>query len=169
MKEPGTNLSAFLRRKDCVYSQFVKYVFCGGISVAVDQVVFYMLAVLAFPSLRPSDPFAKLLSMFGFEIPEVSAEQLRINYWIIKAICFLVSNAVVYLLNVLFVFHGGRHKRSVEVAMFFGFSLLQFVYVWLGSILINRFGWEVTYANIAMLVLGIITNYIARKKIVFKG
>jgi len=169
MKEPITNLSTFLHRKDCVYSQFVKYVFCGGISVAVDQIVFYALAVLALPCLRPSDPFAKLLSMFGFEIPEVSGEQLRTNYWIIKAICFLLSNAVVYLLNVLFVFHGGRHRRSVEVAMFFGFSLLQFFYVWLGSMLISRFGWEVTYANIAMLVLGIITNYIARKKIVFKG
>ena len=137
--------------------------------MAVDQAVFYTLALLVLPSLRPSDPFAKLLAMFDFVVPEVSEQQLKTNYWIIKAICFLLSNAVVYLLNVLFVFHGGRHRRSVEVVMFFGFSLLQFFYVWLGSILINRFGWEVTYANLVMLVLGIITNYIARKKFVFKG
>lgn len=159
----------FLQRKDCVYTQLLKYIFCGGISVLVDQLVFYLLAWLVFPALRLSDPVARLLQSFGFELQEVSEQQLKANYWNIKVVCFVVSNAVVYLLNVLFVFHGGRHKRAMEVLMFFGFSLLQFVYIWLGSVLINRFGWEVTYANLSMLVLGITTNYVARKKIVFKG
>lgn len=169
MNELSSRLASVLLRKDCVYAQFVKYVFCGGISVIVDQGVFYLLAWLAFPALRLSDPFVKLLAMFGFSVQEVSSRELETNYWIIKVICFIVSNAVVYLLNVVFVFHGGRHHRLLEITIFFGFSLLQFVYIWLGSILISRCGWEVTYANIAMLVLGIVTNYIARKKIVFKG
>jgi putative flippase GtrA len=30
-------------------------------------------------------------------------------------------------------------------------------------------GWKPTYANLSMLILGIITNYVVRKKIVFKG
>ncbi|MDF7808348.1 GtrA family protein [Pontiellaceae bacterium B12219] len=149
--------------------QFVKYVFCGGISVFVDQAVFYLLAWLAFPALRLSDPVARLIVSLGFSVQDVSFEQLKVNYWIIKVFCFIISNSVVYLLNVLFVFRGGRHKRPVEVAMFFGFSLFQFFYIWLGSLLIDRFGWEVTYANLSMLVLGIATNYVARKKIVFKG
>lgn len=169
MKTTTSKLTTFLHRKDCVYTQFVKYVFCGGISVMVDQMVFYVLAWLVFPCLRLSDPVARAITSVGLTVQEVSARELKINYWIIKPICFVVSNAVVYLLNVLFVFHGGRHKRSVEVAMFFGFSLLQFFYIWLGSVLISRAGWEVTYANIAMLVLGVVTNYVARKKIVFKG
>lgn len=169
MEDSESNLFKFLRRKDCVYTQLIKYVFCGGISVAVDQLVFYALAWLVLPCLRLSDPFAVLVKSFGFSVREASEEQLRVNYWIIKAVCFLFSNVVVYLLNVLFVFQSGRHKRHVEVAMFFSFSLLQFFYIWLGSVLIMRFGWEVTYANLTMLVLGIITNYFARKKIVFKG
>ena len=169
MTENKSRLHLFLHRKDSVYTQLVKYVLCGGISVLVDQLVFYLLAWLVFPALRLSDPVARLLQLFGFALQEVSEQQLKTNYWIIKAVCFVISNTVVYLLNVLFVFHGGRHKRAMEVAIFFGFSLLQFVYIWLGSILINRFGWEVTYANLSMLVLGIATNYVARKKIVFKG
>jgi putative flippase GtrA len=169
MNEHISKFTAVLHRKDCVYTQFVKYVFCGGISVIVDQFVFYLLAWLAFPALRLSDPVAKLIIASGFSVADVSAAQLKTNYWIIKVFCFVISNAVVYLLNVLFVFQGGRHKRSLEVAMFFGFSLLQFFYIWLGSLLIDRFGWEVTYANLTMLVLGIVTNYVARKKVVFKG
>ncbi len=164
-----SSLLSFLYRKDCVYTQFVKYVFCGGISVVVDQVVFYALAWLVFPALRVTDPFVKLIGLFEFSVEEVSEQQLKTNYWIIKVICFLASNITVYFLNVLFVFHGGRHHRALEIAMFFAFSLLQFFYIWVGSVLIAQCGWEVTYANLTMLVLGIITNYIARKKIVFKG
>lgn len=169
MTSNRSSLSEFLHRKDSLVAQFVKYVFCGGVSVLIDQLIFYSFAWLAFPALRLSDPIAKALVAMGLTVQEVSEETLRANYWIIKVICFFASNAVVYVLNVLFVFHGGRHKRSVEIAMFFCFSLLQFVYIWLGSVLFNRFGWEVTYANLSMLVLGIVTNYVARKKIVFKG
>lgn len=169
MSQLRSSVSDFLQRKDCIITQFVKYVFCGGISVLVDQIVFYALALQVFPAIRPSDPVAKILSTFGVSVVEVSEQVLKTNYWIIKVICFITSNAVVYILNILFVFRGGRHHRALEIAMFFGFSLLQFFYVWLGGLFIYRFGWEVTYANITMLVLGIMTNYIARKKIVFKG
>lgn len=164
-----SRLKEFLYRKDCAITQFVKYLFCGGMSVLVDQITFYTLAWLVFPCLRLSDPIAMVLMRLGATIQEVSEAQLKANYWMIKVVCFILSNAVVYLLNVLFVFHGGRHARHVEIAMFFGFALLQFVYIWFGGVLINRFGWEVTYANLSMLILGIITNYIVRKNIVFKG
>ena len=169
MSDSQSSISAFLHRKNCVYTQFIKYIFCGGISVLVDQVVFYALALMVLPALRLSDPIAKVFATLGMTVQEVSEQQLKTNYWIIKIVCFAVSNAVVYILNVLFVFHDGRHHRVLEILMFFGFSLLQFFYVWLGSVLIYRFEWEVTYANLGMLILGITTNYIARKKIVFKG
>ena len=158
----------FLRRKDGV-QQLVKYVFCGGVSVVVDQTVFYILAWLMLPILPVDDPFARLIGLFGLSVKEVQAERFYFNYWVIKAVCFLVSNAVVYLLNVLYVFHGGRHKRRIEVVLFFGFSLLQFFYIWLGGVLMTVFGWQPTYANLTMLILGIATNYVARKKVVFKA
>ncbi len=163
------NLYRFLRRKHCPYQQFAKYVFCGGVSVGIDQLVFYILAWLILPCLRATDPVVRFLEFAGFDVVAATGDELRRNYWIIKVACFLVSNAVVYLLNVLFVFRGGRHARTLEIAMFFGFSLFQFFYIWLGGVLITRFGWEVTYANVSMVTLGVITNYFARKKIVFKG
>ena len=163
-----SGVHAFLQHKDCVYTQAIKYIFCGGISVVVDQAVFYLLAWLVLPILPPDDPFSKFIGLFGFHVRNIDQDRFYLNYWMIKAICFIASNTVVYLLNVLFVFRSGRHKRSVEIAMFFGFSLLQFFYIWLGGVLMTQYAWKPTYANISMLILGIITNYIARKKIVFK-
>ncbi len=161
-------LFEFLLQKGGSCSQFTRYIFCGGISVFIDQLIFYTLAWLVFPALRQTDPFAKALVAMGMAAREVSEEELNTNYWIIKAICFIASNAMAYLLNVLLVFQGGRHQRSVEILMFFGFSLLQFCYIWLGGILISRLGWEVTHANLSVLIFGTITNYVARKKIIFK-
>ena len=163
-----SSLSAFLRRKDNPYAQFIKYVFCGGTSVAIDTLVFYLLAWLVFPCMRASDPIARFIEYFGFEVPTVTEGELARNFLVIKAICFVVSNTVVYLLNILFVFEAGRYRRPMEVVLFFGASLFQFAFIWLGRVLISDFGWEVTYSNISMLVLGIIMNYFIRKFVVFK-
>lgn len=161
-------MGSLLRQKQSSALQFIKYVLCGGISVAVDQLAFYLLGWLVWPCLRVSDPVAKLLSWAGATLHEVSESELHRNYWFTKSACFLASNAVVYLLNVWFVFESGRHHRSLEILLFFGFSLVQFLYIALGAVLIDRCGWEVTYANVTILILGIITNYFARKKIVFR-
>lgn len=168
MKDVSSSLFAYLRSKECPYSQAVKYMACGVISLVVDQLVFYLMAWLVLPCLRASDPVAKLIVGVGLPFQEATEQEIKINYWIIKIICFVISISVAYILNVLYVFHGGRHNRPVEITMFFGFSLLQFVFIWFGGVLISRFGWEVTYANYSMLFLGVATNYFARKKIVFK-
>ena len=167
MKELKSSLSAFLHRKDCVHTQFVKYVFCGGTAMAIDTLVFYLLAWLVFPCMRATDPVARFLEYIGFVVQAATEDELRRNYLVIKAICFVVSNTVVYLLNILFVFEAGRHRRPVEVALFFGASLFQFFFIWLARLLIQA-GWEVTYSNFAMLVLGVIVNYFIRKFLVFK-
>jgi putative flippase GtrA len=169
MKVFASSLSGFLRSKECPYTQAFKYMACGVVSLAVDQIVFYLLAWLVLPCLRASDPVARLIIAVGLPFQEASELELKSHYWIIKVICFVLSISTAYVLNVLFVFHAGRHRRPVEIIMFFGFSLLQFVYIWLGGVLISRYGWEVTYANYTMLFLGVATNYFARKKIVFKG
>ena len=164
-----SSLSAFLRGKECPYTQAVKYMVCGAVSLIIDQAVFYMLAWRVLPSLRAGDPVSRLIVAAGLPFEAATEEQIRINYWIIKIICFVLSISTAYILNVLFVFHAGRHRRPVEIAMFFSFSLLQFAFIWMGGVLISRFAWEVTYANYTMLFLGVATNYYARKKIVFKG
>lgn len=165
----ASGLGAFLRGKDSPGAQVFKYVMCGGSSVVVDQVIFYLLAWLFLPCLRPTDPAAKLLEWLGFTIEQVAESDLERNYWIIKGICFLVSNAVVYVLNVLFVFKPGRHPKHIEILLFFGSSMFQFIFIWLGGVLITQFNWEVTYSNITMLMTSMMVNFVVRKKWVFKG
>ncbi len=166
---PTSGLFAWLRSKECPYSQVFKYAVSGVISLLIDQLVFYLLAWLVLPCMRATDPVARMIAGLGLSFEEATEEQIKLNYWIIKSICFVLSIGTAYVLNVLFVFRAGRHHRALEVVMFFGFSLFQFVFIWMGGILISRFGWEVTYANYSMLILGVATNYFARKKIVFKG
>lgn len=165
----SSKLSGFLRNKDSFVGQVVKYILCGGMAVAVDFLVFYLLAVFVFPCLRETDPVARLLAVAGYAVQEVPAGELARNFWIIKGICFVVSNAVVYALNVLFVFKTGRHRKAVEILLFFGSSLFQFFFIWLGGVLITVYKWEVTYSNITMLVVSLMVNYLIRKKVVFRN
>ena len=163
------NIHDFMRRKEGAYSQFFKYLVCGCISVVVDAAVFYLLAWLAFPCLQAGDPAAKILQMLGFTVQEVSADTIVRNYWIIKAFCFFASNVTVYLLNVLYVFEPGRHRRHKEVLLFFSISLFVFLGgTWLGTVLIKQAGWHTTYAYLFVLALGVVTNYALRKFLVFK-
>lgn len=165
----NSKLGGFLHNKDSFAGQVIKYILCGGVAVAVDFSTFYLLAILAFPCLRETDPVARLLAVAGYSVRQVSVEELARNFWMIKGICFLVSNAAVYTLNVLFVFKSGRYRKSAEILLFFGSSLFQFFFIWLGSVLITVFNWEVTYSNIAMLATSLMVNFVVRKKIVFKG
>ena len=162
-----SRIKEFLHHKENPFVQFVKYVLSGGTAVAVDTLLFYLLAWLVFPCMRLSDPVARFIQMLGFEVHEATEDELKRNFLIIKGICFLVSNAVVYVLNILFVFESGRHRRPVEIALFFGFSLLQLVFIWIARVLIVA-GWEVTYSNLTMLAVGVVVNYFVRKFLVFK-
>ncbi len=164
-----SRIAGFLEGKDSPVAQVVKYALCGGLSVVVDQLTFYLLAWWVLPCLRASDPVFRLLTAMGFSVQAASEDELRRNFWIIKAVCFVLSNAVVYLLNVRYVFETGRHRKPVEILLFFGSSLFQFFFIWLGGVLITVFKWEVTYSNIAMLVVALVVNFMIRKKVVFKG
>ncbi|MEN8141964.1 MAG: GtrA family protein [Thermodesulfobacteriota bacterium] len=164
-----TNVHDFLGRKECPYTQFAKYIVCGGISVVVDALVFYLLGWLVFPCLQAGDPVAQLIEWAGFSIREASPGLIIRNYWIIKGFCFFASNITVYLLNVLYVFEAGKHRRHHEVLLFFTISLVVFLGgTWFGSFLIKNMGWHTTYAYLLVLVLGIFSNYALRKFVVFK-
>lgn len=163
------NLHDFMRRKECPYTQFFKYVLCGGLSVVVDATVFYLLGWLVFPCLQLEDPVSKLIEWVGFSVRVVSPDLIVRNYWIIKGFCFFASNATVYILNVLYVFESGKHRRHHEVLLFFSIALFIFIGgTWLGAVLIRYGGWHTTYAYLFVLVLGIFTNYALRKFVVFK-
>lgn len=164
-----TNIHDLLGRKECPYTQFAKYVLCGGISVAIDMAIFYLLAWLAFPCLTAGDPVTRMLELLGFSIRPVSPDVLVRNYWIIKVFCFFASNATVYILNSLYVFESGRHRRHHEVLLFFLIALFVFLGgTWFGTFLIKTGGWQTTYAYLFVLALGVLTNFALRKFVVFK-
>ena len=115
MKPIVSSLYSALRRKECPYTQFVKYVASGGVALAVDQVVFYFLAWMVFPSLRASDPVARLIVAAGLPFEEATGRVLQLNYWINKIICFVVSVLVVYVLNVVFVLLADRDLSLIRL------------------------------------------------------
>ena len=156
-------------RKDAVWLQAVKYFGFGTSAAGVDQLVFYGLAWRVLPALRASDPVVLWLSSWlGWEALVPDESVLERNYWVIKVICFLVANTLVYVLNRAFVFEPGRHRSGVELGLFFSVSLLQFVWIWLGGVLITELGWEVTCANWSMMLVGAFSNFVLRKFVVFK-
>ncbi len=164
------HISAFLAEKENPFVQFIKYGMCGGAATVVDMTVFFLFAWLVFPALTESDPFAKLLGFFQFDIRAVT-ESLRLrNYWIDKGICFLFSNFTAYILNVLFVFKAGKHKRHHELMLFYAVSLISFLIgTAAGDLLIRFGGLDTTYSYITAMISALLINYAGRKFFIFHG
>lgn len=165
-----SKLTRFLRSKGTLRVQFIKYLFCGGITFVVDVAVFYAMAWLVLPSLRVDDPFGGLVGMFGWSIKVVSEDTLLRNFVANKGVAFLVSNTAAYVTNALFVFRGGRHRRFKEVGLFYLLSTFSFLlFTWVSRILIGSCGWDVSGSYFFVFALAMVANFTMRKKIIFKG
>ena len=165
-----TTLEQLLGEKGKLHLQFIKYLFCGGITFVVDVAVFYLMAWMILPSLRTGDPFGWVIGHFGGQIQAVEEQVLLRNYVINKIVAFLSSNTVAYVTNVLFVFSGGRHQRGKEVALFYLLASVSFaVFTWMSRILIGRFGWDVSWSYFFVFALAMVANFTMRKRLVFKG
>jgi putative flippase GtrA len=159
----------FLLNKESNLTQIIKYALCGGISIIVDSIVFYLMAWLVLPCLKPGDPVVKLLESLGFTVQPVDPDLLIRNFWIIKSICFIAVNITVYILNILYVFERGRYRTQLEIMIFFGISLCVFLSgTWLGAFLIDSAEWQITYTYVFVLSLVVTGNYVLRKFVVFK-
>ncbi len=170
MATSASRLRDFLNDKGQLHLQFIKYLFCGGITFVVDVVVFYVMAWLVMPSLRLDDPFGMVIGVFGWEIREVPEQILLRNFVINKVVAFLSSNTVAYATNALFVFSGGRHQRAKEMILFYLLSTISFVvFTWVSGVLIGRFGWDVSWSYFFVFALAMAANFTMRKRFVFKG
>lgn len=165
-----TSLSTFLKDKENVHAQFLKYLFCGGLVFVVDVSVFYLMAWIVLPSLREGDPFGMVIGVFGGQIRVVSEEVLLRNFVFNKVVGFLASNTVAYITNVIFVFNSGKHQRVKEVVLFYGLSTFSFVvFTLLSRLLIARFNWQVSWSYFFVFFCAMVVNFTMRKKLVFKG
>ena len=164
------HIQAFLSEKDNRLVQFIKYGMCGGAATVVDVTGFFLLAWLVFPALTTSDPFTRLLGFLHFDIRTVSESVRLRNYWIDKGICFMFSNFTAYILNVLFVFKAGKHKRHHELMLFYAVSLVSFfIGTFVGAWLIKGFGLDTTYSYVAAAISSLLINDAGRKFFIFHG
>lgn len=147
-------------------TQFVKYGLCGGLATVVDLAVFYALSLTVIPTLLPDDPLVQRLGLSG---PFVSEAVRARNYVLARAVAFVFSNLTAYVTNVLWVFEPGRHRRHVELGLFYlvsGFSLAAGTAV--GWSLIHWGGLSTTVSLLANVVASTLINYACRKYLVFK-
>jgi len=147
--------------------QFLKYSMCGGTAMAVDMVVFFLVAWLLFPALTENDV---LVSLFSMEVEPIPEHMRTLNFCIGNAIAFMASNLTAYILNVLFVFKAGKHSRGKEVGLFYLVSAVSVgIGVGIGAVLIQGFGLSTTFSYIAKAISTVLINYAARKYIIFHG
>jgi len=160
-------MKSILFEKNHAGVQFLKYSMCGGIAMAVDMVVFFLVAWLLFPALTENDVLVRL---FNMQVDPV-AESVRIVNFRISNICaFLVSNLVAYILNVLFVFEAGKHSRWKEVGLFYLVSAISVgIGTEIGAALIRNFGLSSSFSYVAKAVSTTLINYAARKFVIFHG
>jgi putative flippase GtrA len=156
----------FKGRKAGTFVQFIKYGIGGAAATAVHYILFYLLATTLLKSLTPNDIAVKWL---GLPAAEISDAARTVNAAITNVICFIFSNLTAYLINIAWVFTPGRHKRIVEIGMFYavsGVSLL--IGTSLMSALIQYGGKTTSVAFFANVVSAVTINYAMRKFVIFK-
>jgi putative flippase GtrA len=155
----------FLNEKEHRGVQFIKYALSGGISAGVDMVVFFLLAWSVLPALTEADWLVRMLGLDP--VPVTEAVRSR-NFVLASVICFFFSNLTAYILNLLFVFKGGRHARHVEFTLFYGVSVVSLVLaVFAGWVLIAGFGLSTTWSYIAKMAAALLINYAGRRHFIF--
>ena len=160
-------LKQFFQREAHPVVQFIKYGLAGGLATMVDILGFYFLSWKVFPALTANDAVVKRLGISIDVIDEFTRSQ---HYLLNKAITFLFSNLTAYIVNILWVFEPGRHKKWMEFALFYTVSIISFsVGTFLGWFVIRFFGMTTTAAYVANMFASLMINYACRKYWVFKG
>jgi len=160
-------LTQLTQRKASLLIQFLKYSISGCVAVAVHIVVFYFFSWLIVPALKEDDIVVKVLHITVQTINDaVRARNAVINNWL----AFIFSNFAAYILNVIWVFESGRHKRWLELTMFYAVSAISIAVgsavMWL---LVMFIGSSTTLAFAADIVAAAMVNFVVRKYYIFKG
>lgn len=156
----------FLGKDAGPLAQFIKYGMAGGGATVAHIVVFFLLGWRLLPCLTTDDIVVRLLGI----TPEATGASRALNAALATGFAFLVSNAVAYTLNVLFVFKAGRHHWLLEIGLFYAVSAVSMVIgTTLQSVLIARYDMMTTLAFGTNLVSALLINFAMRKFFIFKG
>lgn len=155
------------------FIQFIKYGIAGCFALFTDLLFFTLANLFLFPidqGMAPVAPPSGGLAAFGEWIRLLLADPAVINYIKCNTLGFLTANVVAYVLNVKWVFQGGRHRKHLEVTLFLVVSFIAFlVGTALGALLVGSFGWNEYLAKAGNIVAAVMINYVCRKFVVFKG
>ncbi|PCI39625.1 MAG: hypothetical protein COB53_02890 [Elusimicrobia bacterium] len=150
-----------------VLIQFLKYAIAGVIGTVIHIGLFHALAWKLFPALQASDWAVKAL---GIEIVPIDDATRSRNSMIANFGGFMVTNFIVYVINVIWVFEAGKYSWWIELLLFYAVSSISMV---IGTttmgFLIRRFGMLTSYAFCANLVSALLINFAARKYFIFNG
>jgi putative flippase GtrA len=160
-------MEQFLGRDAGPVVQFIKYAIGGGIATAVHIFIFHLFAWRLFPALQENDWAVKI---FKLKMDRENDALRSRNSMIDNGIAFIFSNLAAYLVNIYWVFHGGKHSFWVEIGMFYAVSGVSMVIgTSLMGYLIRRYGVRTTYAFLCNLVTALLINYAMRKFVIFNG
>jgi putative flippase GtrA len=147
--------------------QFIKYALAGGISTFTHIIIFHFIAWKIFPSLQERDHAVRF---FNLTIRKINDTTRARNSMIGNFIAFLFANMVAYILNILFVFQGGKYPIIIEILLFYAVSgVAAFLGTMLMGLLIRRFGLLTTYAFVANIFTAVMINFVMRKFFIFAG
>src|SRR5262249_54365352 len=156
----------FKGRQHSPLVQFIKYGIAGVIATSVHIGLFYLSAYFLLSALSNSDP---VVSHLHLSVPLISDQVRARNYCIDYGFAFIFSNMVAYLINIKGVFESGRHKRWVEIGIFYAVSgLSSGISIALTGFLIDHYGMITTYAFGISILVSLMINFVLRKFVIFK-
>jgi putative flippase GtrA len=162
-----TWISQFTGKQAHPAIQFIKYAICGGVATGVDMLAFFACAWKVLPALTPDDPLVRLL---GVAVSPIDPERIRLHFVLCNGIAFILSNFTAYFLNIAWVFHGGKHRRHMEIILFFAVSIFSVVVgTALGWAMMKYFNSPASVSYAGKVIASILINYVCRKYLVFKG
>ncbi|MCX6348074.1 MAG: GtrA family protein [Candidatus Aureabacteria bacterium] len=163
---PREVLRQFTGRRHGPVVQFIKYGIAGSIATVIHVFLFFLLSWKVIPALGDKEPIAGFLNI----PPSQISDSLRaLHAGINNALAFMVSNFVVYWINVSWVFESGRHSFWKEIGLFYGVAAVSVaIGIGLQSLLIGRFGISTTYAFGGNVLICLMINYVMRKYFIFK-
>ncbi len=157
----------FLKHDTHPAIQFIKYGIAGAIATVTSVCMFWLIGWLFFPCLEKTSIIVKMLDL---TVPALSDAVRARNFVIANVIAFMFSNMVAYLLNIFFVFKGGRHHWLLEIALFYAVSGASFgIGTLLSAALINQFSLPTDIATVLQIMAALMINYAMRKFVIFKG
>ncbi len=163
-------LIQFTQREAHPAIQFIKYGIAGGLATAAHQLVFFTLSFTLLPAMGTTGLDAWVAEFLKLTVQEVPQRVAQLNYVINNILGFVVGNFVAYFINFYWVFHPGRHSRTIEITLFFVVSIISFlVGTFIGVIIMQYSSGAAIVSQIGNIFAAVMINYVCRKYIVFKG